>query len=152
MARTVRDARLEKWEQRKDLALKRRHFRDIGDGIALCYRRGGASRVGTWAARLRGDDGRYALRSLGVADDNLLPADGSRVLTYRQASHKAIDEAQRGPAPSYTVATAIDDYLAWFREHRKSVKETEAAIEAHIRPALKDHAVASLTAKDLKAW
>ena len=114
MARTVRDAKLEKWEQRSKLKPKQRHFRDIGDGVALCYRRGAASRGGTWAARIRGEAGRYALRAIGVADD-YLPADGERVLTYRQASAKAIEEAERGPAPAYTVSNAIDDYLAWFK-------------------------------------
>jgi len=74
------------------------------------------------------------------------------VLTYRQACAKAIKEAERAPAPAYTVAQAIDDYLAWFREHRKSVDTTEASIEAHIRPALGERTVASLTAEDLKAW
>src|SRR5215471_4832018 len=151
MSRTIRDAKLEKWEQRKALANKQRHFRDIGDGIALCYRRGAANRSGTWATRIRASDGRYALRSLGFADD-YLPADGERVLTYRQASAKAVKEAERGPAPSYTVGAAIDDYLAWFKEHRKSVDETEATIKAHIRPAFSDRPVAELTAEDLKAW
>src|SRR5439155_8621242 len=116
----VRDAKLEKWEQRKGLTAGQRHFRDIGDGVALCYRRGAANRSGTWSARIRGDDDRYALRSLGVADD-FLPADGKRVLTYRQASAQAIVEAERGPAPSYTVSNAIDDYVAWFKDHRKSI-------------------------------
>ena len=64
MARTVRDSRLEKWEQRRSLKAKQRHFRDIGDGIALCYRRGAANRSGTWAVRVRGQDGRYSLISV----------------------------------------------------------------------------------------
>jgi len=151
MARTVRDSKLEKWEQRSKLTPKQRHFRDIGDGVALCYRRGATNRSGTWSARIRGDDGRYALRALGVADD-YIQADGTRVLTYRQASAKAVEEAERGPAPSYTVANAIDDYLTWFREHRKSIDATEATIEAHIRPAFDGRTLASLTAEDLKAW
>jgi integrase len=151
MARTVRDSKLEKFEQRSKLKPKQRHFRDIGDGVALCYRRGAADRSGTWSVRIRGEDDRYALRSLGIADD-YLPADGARVLSYRQASANAIKEAERGPAPSYTVAKALDDYLAWFREHRKSVTETEASIEAHIRPAFLDRTVASLTTEDLKSW
>lgn len=151
MARTVRDARLETWEQRSSLKSKRRYFRDIGDGIALCYRRGGPNRGGTWAARIRGTEGRYSLRTLGLTDD-FLQANGESVLTYRQACAKAVQEAKRGPAPSYTVGQALDDYLVWFREHRKSVEETEASIEAHIRPELGERPVASLTATELKAW
>jgi integrase len=149
MARTIRDARLEKWEQRKNLKVQWRYFRDIGDGIALCYRRGAAG--GTWSVRIRDTKGRYALRGLGIADD-FLPADGDRVLTYRQATAKAIDEAERGPAPSYAVRDACDDYLEWFRDNRKSIDATQAAIDAHIRPAFADRTVASLTAEDIKAW
>jgi hypothetical protein len=137
MARTVRDSKLEKWEQRSKLTPRRRHFRDIGDGVALCYRRGAANSSGTWSVRIRGDKGRYALRSLGIADD-FLPADGERILSYRQASTKAIQEAERGPAPSYTVSDAIDDYVSWFKDHRKSLDATEATIDAHIRPAFED--------------
>ncbi|HEX8741177.1 MAG TPA: site-specific integrase, partial [Casimicrobiaceae bacterium] len=91
MARTVRDAKLEKWEQRSKLKPQKRYFRDIGDGVALCYRRGAANRSGTWAARIRNDQGRYTLRTLGTADD-FLPADGDSVLTYRQASARAVEE------------------------------------------------------------
>jgi integrase len=152
MARTVRDAKLEKWAQRKDCAAKQRYYRDIGDGIALCYRRGGPNVVGTWSVRIRGADGRYALVSLGVADDNVLPADGERVLNYRQACAKAIEEAARGPKTAYTVADAIDDYLAWYREHRKAIEATEATIKAHIRPALGHRPVAELTSTELKEW
>jgi hypothetical protein len=151
MARTVRDAKLEKWEQRKSLKPKR-HYRDIGDGIALCYRRGAGAALGTWSVRIRGTDGRYSLISLGVADDNVLPADGERVLTYRQACTKAIEEAARGPKSAYTVGDAIDDYMVWFREHRKAVEATEATIRTHIRPALGDKPIASLTATELKEW
>jgi hypothetical protein len=35
MARTVRDTKLETWEQRFRLQIDRRYFRDMGDGIAL---------------------------------------------------------------------------------------------------------------------
>ena len=151
MARTVRDAKLEKWEQRSNLDLQQRRFRDIGDGIALCYRRGGTDRNGTWSARIRDSNGRYTLRAIGIADD-YLPADGDRVLTYRQASARAIEEAQRGPAPSYTVKKACADYLAWFRDHRKSIDATEATVAAHILPVFGDRTVESLTAEDIKAW
>jgi hypothetical protein len=50
------------------------------------------------------------------------------------------------------VGDAIDGYLAWFKEHRKSIEATEATIAAHIRPVFAEDAVASLTAEDLKAW
>ena len=56
------------------------------------------------------------------------------------------------PAPSYTVKDACDDYLAWFRDNRKSVEATEATVNAHILPAFLNRTVASLTGEDIKLW
>jgi integrase len=50
------------------------------------------------------------------------------------------------------VSDAIEDYLAWFKEHRRSGDATKAAIYAHIMAPLGDRPVAELTATDLKAW
>lgn len=56
------------------------------------------------------------------------------------------------PAPSCTVKDACDDYLAWFRDNRKSVEATEATVNAHILPAFLNRTVASLTGEDIKLW
>src|SRR5512134_808677 len=112
MARTVRDAAIGTRESRLKLKGGRRHWRAIHDGLALCYRRGGQG-SGTWSARLKLSDGRYALRALGTADDHA-PANGTDVLTFAQAQKSALrlqDQAKRdegivtGPA---TVAEAAE--------------------------------------------
>jgi integrase len=118
--------------------------------LALRYRRT-AQGYGVWYARIVDDRGNAREPRIGTADD-YADADGKSVFDWKQAQAQARKLAERGPAPSYTVANAIDDYLAWFGEHRKSVEATEATIKAHIRPSLGDCTVASLTSDDLKAW
>ena len=80
MARTVRDAAIGTRESRLKLKAGRRYWRGIHEGLALCYRRGGQG-SGSWSARLKLSDGRYALRALGTADDHA-PANGADVLTF----------------------------------------------------------------------
>jgi len=148
MARTLRSGKLDKRTSRLDKTERGKWYQaTLEPGLALRYRRT-AQGIGVWYARIQGakTDPR-----IGVADD-YADADGLNVFDWKQAQAKARELAERGPAPSYTVAKALDDYLAWFREHRKSIQETEASIEAHIRPAFVDRTVASLTAEDLKAW
>lgn len=156
MARTVRDAKLGKRENRLKAAPGRRWWRGIHEGLALCYRRGKQG-SGTWSARLKLADGRYALRALGAADDHGT-ANGADVLTFAQAQKGALalqDQAKRDggiitrPA---TVAEAAEKYLAWFREHRRSVKETAHTVRVHILPALGERRIADLKAPALRDW
>jgi integrase len=156
MARTVRDAAIGTRESRLRLKAGRRYWRAIHEGLALCYRRGGKG-SGTWSARLKLSDGRYALRTLGVADDHAT-ANGADVLTFAQAQKRALslqDQAKRDEGivtrPA-TVADAAAHYLAWFREHRKSVKETEHTVRVHILPALGDRRVTDVKAPELRKW
>jgi len=150
MARSARDTRLDNRTNRLKLERGRRFQVTLRDGLALCYRRT-AKGYGVWKARVEGADGHETLQRIGPADD-YTDADGVTTFSYFQAQDRARTLAKVKPTPSYTVATAIDDYLAWFEEHRKSVDETKATIEAHIRPAFSDRTVASLTAEDLKFW
>ena len=156
MARTVRDAALGTRESRLKLKARRRYWRGIHDGLALCYRRGKRG-SGSWSARLRLSNGTYALRILGVADD-YENADGSNVLTFRHAQHEAItlyEEARRNEGAvmhPLTLREAAERYLAWFRGHRRSIRETENAVNAHILPNLGDRRIADLTAPELRAW
>jgi integrase len=124
--------------------------------LALCYRRGGQG-SGSWSARLKLSDGRYALRALGTADDHA-PANGADVLTFAQAQKAALglqDQAKRDEGivtrPA-TVAEAAEAYLTWFRAHRKSVKETEHCIRVHVLPYLGERRIADLKAPELRKW
>jgi integrase len=150
MARSAKDTRLDNRTARLNLKKGRRHQVTLRDGLALCYRRTSQG-YGIWSARIDGPDGREVLQRIGAADD-YTDADGVTSLNYVQAQDIAREMAQHRPAPAYTVNEACDDYLAWFRENRKSIDTTEAAIDAHIRPAFADRAVASITAEDIKAW
>src|SRR5579871_1368183 len=156
MARTVRDAAIGTRESRLKLKAGRRYWRGIHAGLALCYRRGGQG-SGTWSTRLKLSDGRYALQTLGTADDHS-PANGADVLTFAQAQKRALerhDQIKRDggiivrPA---TVGEAGEKYLTWFRQHRKSIKETEHSYRVHIKPALGDRRIADLKAPELRKW
>ncbi|MGH8738043.1 MAG: hypothetical protein ACREU5_11840 [Burkholderiales bacterium] len=64
------------------------------------------------------------------------------------------NEKQRGIglAADATVKQAAERYLKWFRQHKKSVRETEHVINAHILPALGDLKLEAVTAPKLRAW
>lgn len=156
MARTVRDSAIGSRESRLKLRLGRRYWRGIHEGIALGYRRGKQG-SGTWSARIRLGDGRYVLRLLGSADDHAA-ANGADVLTFAQAQRKALEleeQARRDEGTitrPVTVSEAAEHYLSWFRQHRKSVKETEHTVNAHILPDLGTRRVSALKAPELRTW
>ncbi|MBX9905516.1 MAG: site-specific integrase [Burkholderiales bacterium] len=156
MAQSARDSRLETRSARLRLKVKLRHYKAIGSGLTLIYRRTGEG-YGTWTAKLALPRGKYALRAIGAADD-YQDANGADVLNFHQAQDKA-----RGLSDTVKidggivmkpdrVKDAADRYLTWFRQHRKSIKETEHNIRVHIAPALGDHLIHSLTARDIRAW
>ena len=102
-----------------------------------------------WLAKIV-RDGMRRETTLGTADDVLDP-DGVLAIGYPQAQAKAREwfEAVARPATHarpYTVREAAADYLDWFRATgRKSIKETEASVNAFILPRLGDEEVATLT-------
>lgn len=157
MAQKVRDAKLGSRTNRlKQISKGERRFKVLGNGIALCYRRSAKS-YGTWSARVAMADGRYVLEAIGMADDHQ-EADGSDVLTFEQAQAKALEiqaRLQRAGGKirgSMTVDQAADEYLEWFRHNRKSIKETESTIAAHIRPKLGKLKIVDLTKTKIAAW
>lgn len=158
MGRQVKDARLDNREAR--LKLKPKHepyWRLIYEGLHLGYRKG--PRGGIWLVRML-HDGRYKKKVLGKADD-VVDADGRDLLTFRQAQDEAkelaaveSDKRHRGESPedTLTVAAAAAHYLAWYKEHRKAYKETEATVKAHILPTFSETLVKDLQGRDIKAW
>ena len=161
MARTVRDANLEKPAARARLPPRGKpYWRVLESGLHLGYRRtktGG----GSWTARRFLGEGKYAERGLGLADD-LQEADGATVLTFSDAQGKAREwwkAAQRidlGLAPvggPYTLAQALDAYFA-DRERRgsKGLAKDRAAARARILPALGLLELAKLTTKRIRDW
>jgi integrase len=118
----------------------------------LGYRKG--LRKASWVARLRGDDGRYHKKVLGLADD-AQDADGAHILSFSQAQEAARSwfsrqrRAALGLAPTrsgkYTVSDVLDEYLDWCQAHRKSARMLQTTINGHIRPALGHLSVEKLT-------
>jgi hypothetical protein len=100
---------------------------------------------------------RYTYNSIARVDDNH-DADGEDVLTFSQAQEKARSLAKEtkavgpeiGKLP--TVAEAATHYLAWFKEHRKSYRETETTVNAHVIPEFGDHLITNLTTKMIRQW
>lgn len=110
---------------------------------------------GTWSARIAGEDGRESYHKLGEADDNQ-DAHGDTVLTFAQAQERARKlsmEAKAAPTGKpVTVKEATAVYLEWFRNNRKSIRETEATIAAHILPTWGDKLLIDIKAADIKRW
>jgi integrase len=153
MARIARDARIETREARTRLkASHEPYWRQIHQGLFIGYRKGPTGGV-WWARRLV--EGRYHKQRLGRADD-YQDANGLDVLSYAQAARKAMelaDQAVTAPIErGYTVADACRDYLLWFRAHRKSYRDTERTVNAHILPTLGKRKVEALTTVELRGW
>ncbi|HRF61370.1 MAG TPA: site-specific integrase [Candidatus Competibacter sp.] len=155
MARTVKDATLESRKGRDRLAVGRRHWRNIRKGLAVGYYKVKDGAGGTWLVRWLMPDGRYTIQSLGVADDHQ-DATGTDVLDFGQACDRCYQFAARAVEPTRdaprTVADAIAAYLAWYRVHRKAVRDTELTCEALILPALGSLKLTDLTAGMIRAW
>jgi integrase len=160
VARTVRDAKLESRTARA--ALKptgKPYYRAIDEGLHLGYRKGKAA--GKWVLRHYAGDQKYVLETIGTADDTLDP-DGAVVLSFSQAqaeARKRFTQAKRAAAglPAvqvgpYTVRDAVNDYLAWLEEHRKSAKAIRWTAEASILPDLGAVPCAKLTKKRIEEW
>ena len=157
MARTVRDARLETRAARQ--RLKRRHepyWRSMDGGRHIGYRRG--LKRASWVARYHTPKAGYLKKVLGVADDTD-DADGEKILTYGQAQTEArkwFTEQERRSGETtdrtYTVKSAIRDYLAWYKEHRKSYRDVELRANAFILPKLGDTEVGKLKAREIRKW
>jgi integrase len=142
------------------------HWRQLETGLHLGYRRIAKEKGGAWTARRRRPSGRYAEIRLGTADD-LGDADGRAIVNFDQAQRAARtwrlredrrdagldpDTGQKPKGEPYTVGKALDDYLAWFDQHKRSVAATRASVEAHIRPSLGSLDAGVLTAADIRGW
>lgn len=155
MSRTVRDAKLETRQARLRLAVRNEpHWRAITEGCHLGYYKG--PRGGTWIARHRSLQGGYHKRRLGAADD-IADADGVAFFNYKQAHDAALAwfAGASGPSPAapYTVAMALDDYLADYRRRGgKALRTTEISADAFIRPRLGETPIGELTAKTIRGW
>jgi integrase len=159
MPRTVRNHKIDTPSARARLPLQRSvYWVSLSPGCAFGYRKG--AKGGVWVAKLV----RGAVRketTIGPADD-VLKADGTLALSFAQAQELARawfprvareDVDPEEPSGPYTVSAAVDDYLADYRRRGgKAARNTQAVIEAFIRPRLGVKPVAELRAKVIGAW
>ena len=113
----------------------------VARGRALGYRKP-AAEAGVWYVRLYAGGGAYRMATLGTADDST-PSDNEAVLSYGQASTRALDwkpdeEGQQGKRDAVTVGEAVEHYLDWYRAHRKAYDRIRSVFDAHILPELGD--------------
>jgi len=157
MARTIRNPKLDTRSARAKLATRKApYWTSISPGCAFGYRKG--AKGGTWLAKYVRDGVRKET-AIGPADDALDAGGG--VLSFAKAQTDARDWFQKieqggdgepDASEPYIVGKALDDYMVWFRRHRKSVRDTERAIEAHIRPALGNVEIGKLSPAMIRDW
>ncbi|GJM04010.1 MAG: hypothetical protein DHS20C09_00010 [marine bacterium B5-7] len=157
MPRAVNDTRLNTRTARLKLAVQRHPYkREIERGLILLYYRG--KRRGSWSVRYYDThSAKYYETKLGLADD-YRDADGTDVLDFSQAQtlarnhgHDGVNANQRKIGP-YTVGDAVDDYLEWFKVHRKSYNDTKSRLTCHVLPHFKTIPVDKLTKDQLEKW
>jgi len=157
MPRAVRDTRLETRTARQMLAVKRHPYkRAIESGLILLYYRGKLR--GSWSVRIY-NKGKYREYKLGQADDRR-DADGIDVLDFKQAQEKAknkisevtLNRMGKRKVGPLTVKDAVDDYLDWFKAHRKSHRDVENRLNLHVLPAFGDQLVQELTRDEIEGW
>ena len=102
----------------------------------------------------------YKVEAIGTADDTM-DADGAVILSFAQAQAIARKRhvegmrvaaglpAQTGP---YTVRAAVDDYIAWLAENRKTARDARWRADGLILPVLGDVVCLKLTTDRLRKW
>ncbi len=158
MPRTVRNPKLDTRSARTKLAARKSVYcTPITPGFTLGYRKG--AKGGVWIAKFV-RDGQRRETTIGPADD-VMDADGIATLSFAQGQEKArhwfgqvAREAagETGPSGPYTVADAVEDYMQWFRAHRKSVRDTDYSIKTYILPDLGPAELSKLTPARLREW
>jgi len=160
MPRAVRDTRLDTRTARQKLSVKRHPYkRAIEQGLILLYYRG--KNRGSWSVRIYNvAAGKYGEEyKLGLAND-YRNEDGIEVLNFKQAQESAKKKAEevtltrtgKSKAGPYTVKNAVDDYLDWFKAHRKSYRNVENRMNCHVLPHFGDRLVQDLTRDEIEKW
>jgi integrase len=155
MSKTVRERKLDSPAARAKLKHSGKpYWRAIDTGLHLGYRKG--LNGGKWVLRRYLGDERYAVETIGAADDHS-PADGIEILDFIEAQRKAREVAALAKAPAtcgpFTVAAAMDSYFERLEhEGSKSLVDARGRAALHILPALGDVPVADLTRDTISKW
>jgi|SRR5580704_12559594 hypothetical protein len=154
MPRKTRASSLETRTSRLKLAVstKPHRFASVAPGVGLGYRRNRGG-PGAWVIRIADRKGGYQTRNIGLADD-LIDADGDRILTWFQAVERGRKLA-KGDAPEagslLTVAGAVDEYSRDLSA-REAGAGNASRIKKPLPSSLANRPIALLTARELSAW
>lgn len=153
MGRQVKDARIDTREARLRLTPSNEpYWCLIVSGFHLGYRKG--VRGGTWVLRqMKVEAKKYVKKTLGIADD-ILDSNGNGILSFKEAQLKARELIDKLTNENHnaTVNDTATHYMNWFKDNRKSVKETQTTIDAHILPYFGHKLISELTTKEIKTW
>jgi integrase len=121
------------------------YWRGIHPGLHLGYRKG------KWIAR-RSEAGHTTKKSIGYADDHD-KANGQTILSYKQATEKALTQMSAPTPGGYTVAKAWEAYLADYEVRSgKDTKGLEYAYNRHIKKKLGHIRLDSLQTGSIRRW
>jgi integrase len=158
MARRIREEKLDTRSARLKLRQRREpYWASMSGGLALGYRKGKTG--GTWIAKHYSAAAGRRYHAIGPADD-ILDADGRRVLNFGQAQANAREwlatpsEVQSQSKP-YTVADAMDDYLRYLESEGRpphTIRDARYRDSALIRPKVGHERLFNLTAERLRRW
>jgi len=154
MARSIRSARLETRSARLRLPIQWKPYPvRILPGVRLAYRRN--ETVGRWSMIVADGKGGNWMKAFALADD-FEDANGDTVLDYWQAMDRARALARGGngnedSSKPISVSGALDAYEANLKARGGDVANV-ARVRCHLTPALKERAVALLTARELERW
>src|SRR5262249_44658239 len=132
------------------------YYRSLEPGLHLGYRKP-LSGPGKWVARHYVGEQSYEVEVIGVADD-YSDADGTRIISYRQAQALARERAaarahqSAGKTGPLTVADAMESYLEYLEAHRKTARDAQVRAQALIIPQLGDIEVQALTTEQIRRW
>jgi integrase len=157
MPRKVKSRELDSREARSKLKPRGMpYYRSLDKRLHLGYRRL-RGKSGTWWCRFYLGERQYAVEPLGTADDQA-SADGVTILDYWQAQERARERmagrangaaAKTGPL---MVRGAVERYLEWLENNRKSAYDARRRAEAFIFPSLGYIECSTLTAELIRKW
>ena len=146
MARNSTDWPITTPAQRSRLTLRHEpYWRGIHPGLHLGYRKG------KWIVR-RSEAGHITKKSIGNADDHN-KANGQTILSFQQATEKALTLMSAPTPGGYTVAKAWEAYLADYEVRSgKDTKGLEYAYNRHISPKLGRIRLDAIQTGTIRRW
>jgi len=157
MARKVKDKALDSREQRlKQRPRGKPYYRALEEGLHLGYRRL-KSGAGKWVVRFYDGNQAYIVETIALADD-LSDANDVSVLSFDQAQRKAREQrdqrhrAAAGKHAPLTVRDAIEAYLDYLDNHKKTGADSRWRANVHIMPQLGGEVVEKLTPERIRKW